>query len=139
MNFAGCLKEEISKEFKIPKSRLIITGWRLPPDGDSDILMLCSNVDDINLLHVQEREWENRPEKKTTENEGEEIHLCKTDMEIHSIFYLFQDLELEACVNFIKEVINNVSDNKIAFHIDLLQNKIAEVCLGPQEQVRLLN
>lgn len=59
-----------------------------------------------------------------------------------SIFYNFDlfvfpssDSELEACVNFVKEVINNISENAITFHADLLSNKIAEVCLGPIHKV----
>lgn len=55
------------------------------------------------------------------------------------LYFVFasSDLELEACINFIKDVINNFSEDVVTFHVDLLANKIAEVCLGPIEKVIL--
>lgn len=64
------MKTKIASIFGIRKSKLIVTGWRLPPDDDNDILRICADIDNVNHLHVQERQWENSPEKKTTGKEG---------------------------------------------------------------------
>lgn len=66
----GCLKDQIEKEFGIPKSRLVVTGWVLPPDTDNDVLKYCSHISDVNYLHVEERRWENSPIKEINEHRG---------------------------------------------------------------------
>lgn len=44
-------------------------------------------------------------------------------------------MELEACQQFLDEVRGYFSDKIEWFCKDLLKNKIAEVCLGPLEEV----
>lgn len=47
----------------------------MPPDGDSDILRVCVDLENINNLNVQERKWVNSPEMKTNDTEGMSVNL----------------------------------------------------------------
>lgn len=64
------MKKKIAKETGIPKSKLVLTGWKLPPDGDDDILRICADLENINNLIAQERKWVNSPERHPTDREG---------------------------------------------------------------------
>lgn len=129
--FTGYLKKKIAKKTDIPKSRLLLTGWRLPPDADDDILRICADLENINNLIVRERKWVNIPARQPNDTEGMFTKVLLITLTEFSVL----DLELTACVNYIQEVKNNISDNTITFHVDLLSNKIAQYCLGPIEQV----
>lgn len=50
-----CLKDKIENVIRIPKSKIKITGWMLPPNTDSDVLRVCSNLEKVNHLTVLER------------------------------------------------------------------------------------
>ncbi|KAG5879124.1 hypothetical protein JTB14_031671 [Gonioctena quinquepunctata] len=147
------LRNAINEKFGLPLHEQMITGWKIPPEGDNTILQSCTNIIDINYLRIHKKPAGEKGQQFVTPNNAQ--FMDQSDDQLFGNHDRFsrgdngncpwntpsgpnKDGSLQAAISCYGKIWDHCSDTGIEFNLVPFMEAVAQSCFTTLEERKVL-